>query len=66
MQTCALQRTFPECKYVNRKEMLRLAEEIGLMALQLKIWFQNKRLKNRKRCREEGKDFPELPKLSSD
>ncbi len=64
-QTCALQRTYAECKYVTREEMLRLAGKIGLTALQVKIWFQNKRLKDRKRCREEGEEFPEPPPKSS-
>ena len=34
--------------YVNREEMALLSEETGLSMLQVKIWYQNRRLKDRK------------------
>ena len=37
------------CAYLNREEMSGLAAKTGLTMIQVKIWFQNRRLKDRKK-----------------
>lgn len=47
-QTVILIQKYLEKTYVNREEMQELADKTGLSMLQVKIWFQNRRLKDRK------------------
>lgn len=61
-QTRLLWTTYRVSKYVSREDMVTLAEESGLTSMQVKIWFQNRRLKDRKRCRDRGEKFPDPPK----
>lgn len=43
-----LTRRYEKSKYISREEMASLAEKTDLSMLQVKIWFQNRRLKERK------------------
>ncbi len=47
-QTEVLTLKYSEKRYVNREEMQELSFKTGLSMLQVKIWFQNRRLKERK------------------
>ena len=47
-QTQILHSYYQQKPYVNRDEMALLSEETGLSMLQVKIWYQNRRLKDRK------------------
>ena len=51
-QTDALVRKYNENKYLSRTDMALLSSETGLSMVQVKIWFQNRRLKDRKRERD--------------
>lgn len=48
-QTDILVQRYQKSPYINRQEMSDLAECTGLSMLQVKIWFQNRRLKDRKK-----------------
>ena len=47
-KTAQLLKRYRESRYVTREEMDQLAEETGLTRQQVKVWFQNCRLKERK------------------
>lgn len=47
-QTEILTNRYEKSKYISREEMAILAEKTDLSMLQVKIWFQNRRLKDRK------------------
>lgn len=47
-QTEILTRRYEKSPYINRQEMSELAAKTDLSMLQVKIWFQNRRLKARK------------------
>ena len=47
-QTSLLHSYYKQKPYVNREEMAILSKETGLTMLQVKIWYQNRRLKDRK------------------
>ena len=42
-----LEKTFQRSKYISRSERKKLAEELHLKESQVKIWFQNRRMKDR-------------------
>ena len=44
-----LERKFRENQYLVGDERVNLAEELGLQVKQIKIWFQNRRIKQRRR-----------------
>ena len=48
VQTEILVRRYEKSPYINRQEMSELAATTDLTMLQVKIWFQNRRLKARK------------------
>jgi hypothetical protein len=47
-QTYALERRFRSQRYLSAPEREQVAQEIGLTATQVKIWFQNHRYKTKK------------------
>ena len=48
IQTDFLLQKYQEKPYVTREEMIQLSNRTGLTSQQVKIWFQNRRLKDRK------------------
>ncbi|QQP50851.1 Uncharacterized protein FKW44_011992 [Caligus rogercresseyi] len=57
-QTRILMDKYKESRYVPRPEMAVLAEATGLTMLQVKIWFQNRRLKDRKKLQKTSRQRP--------
>ncbi|XP_077424946.1 homeobox protein DBX1-B-like [Vanacampus margaritifer] len=45
LQRKALERTFQKQKYISKPERKKLASKLGLKDSQVKIWFQNRRMK---------------------
>ncbi|CAF93043.1 unnamed protein product, partial [Tetraodon nigroviridis] len=45
LQRTALERTFQKQKYISKPERKKLAGKLGLKDSQVKIWFQNRRMK---------------------
>ncbi|XP_029009294.1 homeobox protein DBX1-B-like [Betta splendens] len=45
LQRKALERTFQKQKYISKPDRKRLASKLGLKDSQVKIWFQNRRMK---------------------
>nr|XP_040567966.1 homeobox protein ceh-28-like [Lepeophtheirus salmonis] len=59
-QTNVLMEKYKKSRYVPRQEMAVLASATGLTMLQVKIWFQNRRLKDRKKMQKSRSQSPEL------
>ena len=57
-KTDKLVKRYQESRYVTRDEMDQLADETGLTRQQVKVWFQNCRLKERKRTSKLTKMIP--------
>lgn len=53
-QTAILLAKYSQRTYVSREEMHDLSLQTGLTMLQVKIWFQNRRLKDRKSTSKHG------------
>ena len=47
-QTRELEREFTLCQYVTRRRRIELAYSLNLTEKQIKTWFQNRRVKERK------------------
>ncbi|KAI6174992.1 Motor neuron and pancreas homeobox protein 1 [Aphelenchoides bicaudatus] len=47
-QLIELERQYSETKYLSRPLRYKLAQELGLTETQIKIWFQNRRMKNKR------------------
>ncbi|KAM4747895.1 homeobox protein Nkx-6.3 [Rhinophrynus dorsalis] len=61
-QIFALEKTFEQTKYLAGPERARLAFSLGMSESQVKVWFQNRRTKWRKKS---AVDSPGLPCLAS-
>merc|ERR1712046_297922 len=55
-QIFALEKTFEQTKYLAGPERARLAFALGMTESQVKVWFQNRRTKWRKKSAAEQKE----------
>ncbi|XP_013856732.1 homeobox protein DBX1 [Austrofundulus limnaeus] len=56
LQRKALERTFQKQKYISKPDRKKLAGKLGLKDSQVKIWFQNRRMKMKKENKERRKE----------
>ncbi|KAG8441148.1 hypothetical protein GDO86_006768 [Hymenochirus boettgeri] len=59
-QIFALEKTFEQTKYLAGPERARLAFSLGMSESQVKVWFQNRRTKWRKKSAVESPGMPSL------
>ncbi|KAM8974533.1 homeobox protein Nkx-6.3 isoform 2-T2 [Pelodytes ibericus] len=59
-QIFALEKTFEQTKYLAGPERARLAFSLGMSESQVKVWFQNRRTKWRKKCALDPTGLPSM------
>jgi hypothetical protein len=63
MQLIGLEKRFENQKYLSTPDRIQLAESLGLSQLQVKTWYQNRRMKWKKKVLREGsREAPTKPK----
>ena len=63
MQLIGLERRFENQKYLSTPDRIQLADSLGLSQLQVKTWYQNRRMKWKKKVLKDGcQDPPTKPK----
>lgn len=63
MQLIGLEKRFENQKYLSTPDRIQLAESLGLSQLQVKTWYQNRRMKWKKKVLKEGSNqAPTKPK----
>lgn len=51
LQLMGLERNFESHKYLSTPDRIQLAEKLGLSQIQVKTWYQNRRMKWKKQAR---------------
>ncbi|RNA20921.1 homeobox -like, partial [Brachionus plicatilis] len=63
MQLIGLEKRFENQKYLSTPDRVQLAESLGLSQLQVKTWYQNRRMKWKKKVLKDGcRQAPTKPK----
>jgi len=63
MQLIGLEKRFENQKYLSTPDRIQLAEYLGLSQLQVKTWYQNRRMKWKKKVIKDGShEAPTKPK----
>nr|XP_033775268.1 homeobox protein BarH-like 2 [Geotrypetes seraphini] len=62
LQLMGLEKKFQKQKYLSTPDRLDLAQALGLTQLQVKTWYQNRRMKWKKMVLKGGKEAPTKPK----
>ncbi|XP_072342945.1 homeobox protein BarH-like 2 isoform X1 [Scyliorhinus torazame] len=62
LQLMGLEKKFQKQKYLSTPDRLDLAQSLGLTQLQVKTWYQNRRMKWKKLVLKGGYDAPTKPK----
>lgn len=63
MQLIGLEKRFENQKYLSTPDRIQLAESLGLSQLQVKTWYQNRRMKWKKKVLKDGcREAPTKPK----
>ncbi len=63
MQLIGLEKRFENQKYLSTPDRIQLADYLGLSQLQVKTWYQNRRMKWKKKVLKDGsKKAPTKPK----
>jgi BarH-like homeobox protein len=57
LQLMALEKRFETQKYLSTPDRLEVAEGLGLTQLQVKTWYQNRRMKWKKQVRKQFNSF---------
>ncbi|XP_041469880.1 homeobox protein H2.0-like [Lytechinus variegatus] len=58
LQLLGLEKRFDKQKYLSTPDRLELAETLGLSQLQVKTWYQNRRMKWKKQVMQSGRQEP--------
>ncbi|KAI6208622.1 Motor neuron and pancreas homeobox protein 1 [Aphelenchoides besseyi] len=59
-QLMELERQYEETKYLSRPLRYKLAQELSLTETQIKIWFQNRRMKNKRSHQQQCHEADEV------
>ncbi|KAL6073624.1 hypothetical protein STEG23_023510 [Scotinomys teguina] len=62
LQLMGLEKKFQKQKYLSTPDRLDLAQSLGLTQLQVKTWYQNRRMKWKKMLLKGGQEAPTKPK----